>query len=119
VKHKLLIKMYGSTKSLLEEKKTYGSKKSFIQGNKTNVSTRSLLEIESIEDSFPVDSYQDQTSAYLEQGYQNGSAFIQPHSKHGVDRQSTKVDCSMQIPQRRILATLMFMGLLANYMCQH
>jgi len=102
--------MYGSTKSLLEGTKTYGSIKSFIQGKKTYGSTKSVLEIEATEDSCPIDSYQDQTSASLEQGYQNGYEYIQPN------RKSTKMGCFIQIPQRWILAILMFMGLIANYM---
>merc|ERR1719509_652782 len=115
-------------------KKTYGSIKSFIQGKKTYGSSRSLLEIESSEDSCPVDSYQDQDScpvdnyqdqdscpvdSYQDQtsaSYQNGSECIQSHSKQDIDRQTIKLDCSIQIPQRWVLAILMFMGLIANYM---
>merc|ERR1719319_1734167 len=108
--------MYNSTNNLLEGKKTYGSIKNLLEGKKTYGSTKSLLETESSEDSCPVDSYKDQTSASLEQGYQNGSECIQPHSKQGIGRQSTKMGCSIQIPQRWILGILMFMGLIANYM---
>jgi len=103
--------MHGSTQNLLEGKKTYGSIKSFIQGKKTYGTAKSLLEIESRED-----SYQGRTSVSLEQGYQIGSEGIQPDSEQGIDRQSTNIGCSIQIPQRWILAILMFMGLIANYM---